>query len=234
MRPESRAIVFDLDDTLFNTRRYTCSAFAAVAAHLARRCGLNRARTIAILRSALDADGGPGLECDRLIAACGLPAEWLPELVAVARGHQPALRLPVVSSRVLATLRPSWKIGILTNGVPAVQAAKVRALALAARVDAVVYASEHGTGVGKPEREPFDEVSKRLGVEPSRTVFVGDDEVRDVAGASAVGMRTIRSIAWTHRQSPPPDTRADALVRSLGAVPRAADSLLRKAAGHAA
>ena len=234
MRPDARAIVFDLDDTLFHARRYTLSAFEAIAAHLSRRCGLNRARTVGILTQALEADGAPGHECDHLIAAYGLPAAWLPELIAVAREHQPALRLPAVSARVLAALRPSWTIGVLTNGVPVVQAAKVRALSLASRVDAVVFATEHGSGVGKPEAEPFLEIARRLDTDPSRIVFVGDDEARDVGGAAAVGMRTIRLTAWTHRHSVTPVSAADAVVHSLAAVPAVAESLLRKAAEHAA
>jgi putative hydrolase of the HAD superfamily len=234
MRPDARAIVFDLDDTLFQTRRYTYSAHAAVAAHLSRRAGLNPARTAAILRGAFDRDGGPGHEIDFLLSSCGLPSAWLPELVTVARTHAPLLRLPLVASRALAALRPSWSIGILTNGIPAVQAAKVRAMALAARTDAVVYATEHGSGIGKPEREPFLEVSRRLGVAPARTVFVGDDEVRDIAGAAAVGMRTVRLTAWTGRLVPEPPTAADAVLDSFEALPRMADALLRKAAGHAA
>jgi len=234
MRRDARAIVFDLDDTLFQTRRYTFSAHAAVEAHLSHRAGLNPVRAKVVLRQALERDGVPGREFDFLLSSCGLPSAWLPELVAVARRHQPVLRLPLVTSRVLAALRPSWSIGILTNGIPLVQAAKVRAMALAARVDEVVYATEYGSGVGKPETEPFIEISRRLGIDAARTVFVGDDETRDIGGAAAAGMRTIRLTAWTGRLAPEPPSAADAVLNSFEALPRLADALLRKAAGHAA
>ena len=233
MRPDARAIVFDLDDTLYPMRRYSQSAFAAVASHLHRRCGLRPGRSIDILTRVLEADGRPGHEIDRLIETCGLPSSWLPELVMVSRNHEPAIRLSRGVHRVLDTLRASWRIGILTNGVPDVQARKIRALGLAPLVDAVVFATEHGTGVGKPEREPFDEISRRLGVDPARTVFVGDDEARDVAGAAAAGMRTIRVTTWSGSRAAV-TTSADVVAASIARIPGLADGLIGKAAVHAA
>ena len=233
MRPDLRAIVFDLDDTLYPMRRYSQSAFAAVAAHLQRRCGIRPGRSVEVLTRALEIDGQPGHEIDRLIDACGLPSSWLPELVSVARNHEPALRLSRGVSRVLSTLHASWRIGILTNGVPEVQARKVRALGLTTLVDAVVFATEHGSGVGKPEPESFLEVTRRLGVDPARTVFVGDDEARDVAGASALGMRTIRVTMWSESRAAV-ESSADVVTRSLIRIPGLAEGLVGKAAVHAA
>lgn len=233
MQPDLRAIVFDLDDTLYPMRRYSQSAFTAVAAHLHRRCGLRPGRSLEILTRALEADGQPGHEIDRLVDACGLPSSWLPELVSVSRHHEPSLRLSRGVGRVLTALRASWRIGLLTNGVPEVQARKVRALGLAPLIDAVVYATEHGTGVGKPEPEPFLEVARRLGVSPARTVFVGDDEDRDVAGASALGMRTIRVTIWSGSRAAVVSS-ADVVTGSLIRIPAIAERLIGKAAVHAA
>lgn len=233
MRPDTRAIVFDLDDTLYPMRRYSRSAFAAVASHLHRRCGLRPGRSLDILTRVLEADGRPGHEIDRLIDACGLPSSWLPELVMVSRNHEPALRLSRGVRRVLVALRASWRIGILTNGLPEVQARKIRALGLTPLVDAVVFATEHGSGAGKPEPEPFAEISRRLGVGPARTVFVGDDEARDVAGALAVGMRTIRVTTWSGSRAAV-TTSADVVAPSLIRIPGLAEGLVGKAAVHAA
>ena len=108
----------------------------------------------------------------------------MPELVTVIRRHQPALHLPNVSVDVLARARAEgWRLGILTNGLPDVQARKVRALGLDRLVDVVVYAQEWGSGKGKPERESFDVVRARLDTPPALTVFVGDDPWCDIVGA---------------------------------------------------
>ena len=44
---------------------------------------------------------------------------------------------------------------------------------------------------GKPERFFFLELCRRLGVEPSRCVLVGDNLESDIAGAKGVGMKTV-------------------------------------------
>jgi putative hydrolase of the HAD superfamily len=43
----------------------------------------------------------------------------------------------------------------------------------------------------KPNREPFVEVLKRLGVRAEESLMIGDWAERDVVGAAQVGMKTI-------------------------------------------
>ena len=85
------------------------------------------------------------------------------------RRHEPALALGSVAAAVLAQLRADgWRLGILTNGLPATQRAKVEALGLEPRVDAVLYAEEHAPG-GKPSRAAFDAALNALGVPAARS-----------------------------------------------------------------
>src|SRR4030095_2691363 len=106
--------------------------------------------------------------------------------------HQPRLSLPRHAALVLTTLRQSgWRLGVLTNGPRAVQARKISALGVARCVDSIVYATEHGSGAGKPDPAPFVEVLRRLGVTPHAAVFVGDDEACDVEGATGAGLHAV-------------------------------------------
>jgi FMN phosphatase YigB (HAD superfamily) len=59
-------------------------------------------------------------------------------------------------------------------------------------------------------------------------VFVGDDNQRDIAGASAVGLHTV---LYAARQRPAAHA-ADAVVRSLLDVPAAAAALVAGARGE--
>ena len=108
-----------------------------------------------------------------------------------------------------AATRRSWGVAIVTNGLPSVQRLKVQALGLESPVDTVVYASEHGTGAGKPDREPFREALRRLGSRPSQAIFVGDNPDTDIAGASLCGLRTIYThqfrtqSSWSHTHLQP-------------------------------
>jgi FMN phosphatase YigB (HAD superfamily) len=115
----------------------------------------------------------------------------------------------------------------VTNGDPAIQRRKVDALGLGALVDSVVFAGEHGTGAGKPEAAPFAAALDRLDAVAGRAVFVGNDEVCDIAGAAAVGMKTVLLVPSPPRATATA-TRADVVVHTIADVPQAVASLMRR------
>ncbi len=221
---ERRAILFDLDDTLYPLERFVMSGFRAVAAAVDARWRVPRAAALETLVSAVAASRGRELQV--LAERHGLAADVVPELVDVIRRHVPELRLPELSLSVLGALRRDWRLGIVTNGRPDIQARKVRALGVHRLVDVIVYAHGVGTGAGKPDAAPFLDACRQLGVAPAATVFVGDDPDCDIAGAHAVGMKTIWLPARVAPQTARPAELADVIVASLADVPAAATRLL--------
>ncbi|MGD9905839.1 MAG: HAD family hydrolase [Vicinamibacterales bacterium] len=221
MLREPRALLFDLDDTLHPRRRFVISGLRAVAAHAAARHGIATSAAAGVLARALR--HRPGHELQALQEALALPPEVITTWIGVLRAHVPALRLSAATRDVLTRLRADWRLGLVTNGLADVQARKVAALDLPALVEAIVYATADGRP-GKPAAAPFLEACTRLAVTPARTVFVGDDLAADIAGAAAVGMKTI----WLA----PPDRRgaggpyADITVHTIADVPAAARRLL--------
>lgn len=232
MLRERRAVIFDLDDTLYPYRRFVLSGFVAVADHLARTTRIDRRRAFRVLARA-SRGAGRGTELQICLAAFGLPTTMLPMLINVLLQHQPRLSLPRPILRVLTRLRAEgWRIGVLTNGSRGVQARKIAALGLVRHVDSVVYATEHGQRQGKPDPEPFVEILSRLGVTPSNAVFVGDDEVCDIGGARRLGLATVRCRVWSAGDFA---TTADAVVTRLSHLPHLAQRLLEETANrHAA
>jgi putative hydrolase of the HAD superfamily len=225
-----KAVIFDLDDTLYEREQFVQSGFAAVGEALARRFGLPAAGTVRSLRRARTG-GHAGRELQALCADHGLSADLVPELVDVIRRHEPVLTLAPAALPVLTQLRADgWRLGILTNGLPLTQRAKVDALGLEARVDAVLYAEEHAPG-GKPSRAAFDAVLAALDVRAAQAVFVGDDLERDVVGARHAGLSTIRVPAGAGVTRN--DGDADAIAR-LEEVPSVAARLLKGTPAHAA
>jgi putative hydrolase of the HAD superfamily len=219
VQPDARAIIFDLDDTLYPVRRFVLSGFAAVARHLEHTCGIDRRDVFRVLIGALKSERGHELQvCQKRF---GLAPAVIPALVDVIRAHSPNLRLPQVTRRMLARIRDSWRIGIVTNGMSHVQTRKIQALGLDELVDTIVFATD--LGPGKPEPEPFLEAARRLNLPVFRGVFVGDDPRCDIAGAMRVGMRTI----YLQHEESDHDVDADATVMSLAEVPDVAEELVR-------
>ena len=108
------------------------------------------------------------------------------------------------------------RLGIVSNAayLPRLMKQQLSALGLAHYFDAVSFSSE--VGVRKPHPEIYADALKKLGADPSRTLFVGDRVLEDVQGPKALGMRAVLTREW--RQE---DDRgvADFVIQRLGELP---------------
>jgi putative hydrolase of the HAD superfamily len=82
----------------------------------------------------------------------------------------------------LERLTEEYRLGVLTNGVPDIQRAKLDESGLSDRFEAVV--SSYAVGAHKPDPEPFRTAEKRL---PADAYAMVGDSDHDVAGARGVG-----------------------------------------------
>lgn len=226
-----RGLIVDLDDTLYPRRRFVQSGFAAVAAHVGLRYGIPPDDAYSLLTDTLSR-GESKVAFQILCGRFNLPDAVVRELVQVFRSHRPNLFLGAGARTMLRALRADrWRIAVLTNGLPSVQARKVEALGLPALVDAVIFAEDVVAG-GKPARAAFAGALRALGTRPDRTVVLGDDPACDIAGGRAAGLATIRlslpDIAV------PAAMDADAVVDMLTEVPHVAASLLEGVTRHVA
>ena len=222
---DRRAVVFDLDDTLYPYRAFVRSGFRAVACRLAAERKLQPSTVLRVLRRAL-ANGQRGCELQQLCAKFGLPESLVESLADLIREHMPALRLPRESRRVLEALRANWKVGVLTNGTPHIQRRKVAALGIGGLVDAVLFAAEYGDGTGKPAASAFHAALDRLNVEAPSAVFVGDDPRTDIEGAAAVGMKTIHVMSYFGEDERCGAASCRIHVRRLNLIPAIAEQLV--------
>ena len=226
----TRAMAFDLDDTLYPHARFVLSGFATVARYVAAVWGIPADAALATLHRAHQG-AARGTELQALCQEQGLPERILPELISVHRHHAPALWLDGAVRTTLQRLRQDgWGLAILTNGLPAVQAAKVAALGVRGLIDDVVYAHEYAPD-GKPATACFAEVVRRLRVDTADVVFVGDDPVRDIGGARRAGLSTIHTVEHRARAA---RSDADAVVTRFADVPAAASLLLERESRHVA
>lgn len=205
------AVLCDLDDTLFPQADWLNGAWSAVAdAAAAAGGGIERAPFLRALRDAAAAGSARGGIIDRALAAAGvrLPTEDLVgELVAVFRAYRaPSLEPYPGAVQALAALRERVPIAVITDGDPQVQEGKLASLGLLGAVDCVVVSDRFGREFRKPHPKPFHFALAALGVEPRFAVCVGDRPDKDIAGASALGIRSVR--VHTGEYAEVPDTVA--------------------------
>ncbi len=195
--PPPLAVVVDLDDTLYPQAAYLAGAAADVGA-AAAAAGLDGERVRAALLHELAAGSDRGGTIDRALLAAGVPAGRLPglvpPLVAAFTAHAPASLQPYPGvTEALAGLGAAVPVGCLTDGNPAIQAAKVAATGLAPLLSAVVVTDAlGGRAARKPAPGGLRVLAARLGVPADRVLVVGDRPGKDVAVAAAVGARAVR------------------------------------------
>jgi putative hydrolase of the HAD superfamily len=184
------AVLFDLDDTLYPQAAWLDGAWAAVAARAAE-LGVHEAAFADALHTIAAQGSDQGRIIDRALAWCGAPDALVTPLVEAFRSYAPDELEPYPGVREgLAKLARRVPLGIVTDGDPLVQQAKLRALGFDTMV--VVFSDELGREHRKPDPAPFERALAALGVNATEAVFVGDRPEKDVAGAIAVGMRAVR------------------------------------------
>jgi len=158
----------------------------------------------------------------RLLAQLGVApdADLVARLTDVHMGLLAGLaRTPPHHAALLARLRERFRTGLCSNFSYAPTARSILdAAGLTRSLDAIVISHEHG--LRKPRREIFESTLEVLGVAPDEAIHVGDNLDADVAGASAVGLRTVwitrcvrdPGAALAAHRGPPPTWQIDDLA----------------------
>lgn len=226
MSPGLRAVVFDLDDTLYPERQFVDGGLMAAAEWVAGRLG--RAPEVIALEMRQMAElGRRGKTFDLWLERNALPLEWLDPLIEAYRAHRPRLGLYPDAARALDRLRRRVKLGLVTEGDGQAQRAKVAALGLEDLFDVVVILGREEQRRWKPNPEPFRRALAALDVAGAEAAYIGDNPAKDFRGARALGMRTVRvrRSEGLHAEREPaeeadaPDTEIenlDALEAALG------------------
>ncbi|MCH5162006.1 MAG: HAD-IA family hydrolase [Clostridiales bacterium] len=184
-----KAVVFDLDDTLFPEREYVASGFAAVSEAVEAEHGISGAKEEFC---ALFAENKEGV-FDRFCEKHNLDGQAAKKMTELYRGHAPDISLHDEIKSVLKELKnKGYKLGIVTDGRPNGQRKKIEALGLSALVDEIIITDELG---GKEFRKPnptaFEKMSTLLGVPLDQMMYVGDNPKKDFA-IGAHGVTTVR------------------------------------------
>jgi putative hydrolase of the HAD superfamily len=185
-------VAFDLDNTLYDEDQYFAGAFATIAPLLAARCGLESDAIAARLWAILRREGRHHHRLfNDLLAELGLPERpHLADLLGAFRDVSTPLEPFPGVRELLRDLGASYRLGLITSGMRAVQRNKLRLLRLEEAFERVVYSST--LGENKPGQRPFRVLLEAMGVSPARAVYVGDNPRFDFKGANELGMLTVR------------------------------------------
>jgi putative hydrolase of the HAD superfamily len=188
----ARALLIDLDDTLYDEASYVRSGFAIVAREIAGLRGAGSvAQVEAVMRDEL-ARCGRGKVFDATLQRLGIAPrpDLIKGLVEVYRDHHPDIVLWPGVREALVDLSRDHLLAIVTDGLGVMQRRKVTALGLESLVETLVYCWD--LGWPKPDPRSYLKAMETLVTNPEQTLVVGDNPAHDMAAARAAGLRSLR------------------------------------------
>ncbi len=214
------AVLCDLDDTLYLQQDWLRGAWVTVAEAAQTLYGADQGDVESALRQIASGGTDRGRIIDRAMEKVARSDVDTGPLVEAFRSHQPdTLSLDPETRSLLNRLGATLPIGLVTDGDPAIQRSKLRSLDLTEAFDVIICSDDLGRQHRKPDPLPFLTAAERLGVLPERIVFVGDRPEKDIAGAAAVGMTTVRVRTGEYAERPD-DPVPWRVVADANAAPR--------------
>ena len=177
------AVIFDLDDTLYSEKAYVRSGYRAVAEAFPQ---------IEDMKGKLWRAFEEGLPAiDTVLKDEGLLSE---EAKAIAleryRFQVPQITLYGGVEALLKRLKQTKRLGLITDGRPEGQWAKIKALGLESYFDCIIVTDElGGIEFRKPNPLAFLQVQAAFGTAFEKMIYVGDNLNKDFIAPTALGMQ---------------------------------------------
>lgn len=198
-----RAVIFDLDDTLYGyealnreaesrVRDYVCGKLGITAQEFDRAYSYGRGETKKCLGD-VAASHNRMLYCQKTLENLGVnPAPMSLRMYEIYWGTflEKMCLFDGVREFMDRMHAQGVTMMICTDLTAHIQHRKIEALGIAADMKYLVTSEEAGRE--KPASEMFGLCLKKLGMRPEEVLYIGDSPVKDVEGAKAAGMWAVR------------------------------------------
>jgi putative hydrolase of the HAD superfamily len=228
MPPDIKAVLFDVDDTLFDreaAQRITLEQIVKQLPEALGKYAMSRLMEVWLESdrfASADFVASPPSQTLRdtrsrkFLQLLGLGEELVETVTRTYLKEYPLVNTPVAGAIPLVkNLSLRFKTGVVSNSLPDVQYRKLETLGLRDIFSCIVLSEE--IGIRKPDPRIFRHAAGLLGVPPEKCLYIGDSFCADVIGARSAGMQA----CWYRQGKPaPPDqsVKADYTVDALSEI----------------
>ncbi len=230
MTTELKAVIFDVDDTLFDRDRAQREIlrtivrehpdiFAGIDEEVAADAFVESdSVTFEEFKTGNPVETSRFKRSKTFLNMLGLSEDFSDKITDMYVSAYPLINVQVEGAvRVVTELSARFPLGVVSNGFPDVQYKKLETLGIKDFFGCIVLSGE--LGIKKPDPRIFWEAAGLLGKEPEECLYVGDAYEADVLGAKNARMK----VCWFNpRKLRPPqtDVRPDFEIRSLDEILR--------------
>jgi putative hydrolase of the HAD superfamily len=222
---QAEALVFDLDDTLFDKTLWLIPAIELAA----RKMDYDYVR-VAELAHAYVAERGcadAGIY-NAVLEGCGQSdsAINIRAFAAWVNQYEPdegCIPLYPGALEALIDLQRHYRLGIIADGPASSQRAKIKGLGLEPLLASVVFSDEiEGIRSRKPDARPYRKAIAELRCRPEQAIFIGDNPVKDFIRARSLGLHTVRVLTGEYAKMdyPSREHAADYQISSVARLPQ--------------
>ena len=189
-----KALVFDMDDTLYPERNYVMSGFSAIASIIELEVGLPAEETFLFLQQA-QVPKNRGRVFDALLdARTELIGHFtVPDLIMAYRQHQPKIDLyPEMASILDWAIAQGLRLGLISDGDLDAQSNKVQALGLDHWFDPIILTGSWGRPFWKPHPRAFLLVEESYRFTGPAIAYIGDNPTKDFIAPNLRNWMTIQ------------------------------------------
>lgn len=185
-----KAIVFDMDDTLYKEKDYVVSGFKAVDDWIKVNHKKTEFYNIAMR---LFNSGERKLVFNKTLEKLNIDYDekLIGNLIEQYRVHKPDIQLLEEADWVLNNLINTVKIGLISDGYLVAQEKKINALKLKEKVHSIILTDKLGKECWKPSEIPYEKISKELQVPHQQCVYIGDNLSKDFITAKKLKWLTV-------------------------------------------
>ncbi len=201
MSAEIRAVIFDIDDTLYDRKKaqaivfeqfkhqYT-ELFDSIDIHMLTTAYYEADRLsgeyfYASGKGERHRQNRFGLFLDML----ELDNEYVGEMAKFYIEQYSKVNTPMAGAvEVVKALRDKYKLGVITNGLSETQRNKLDAIGLTSLFDSIVISDE--SEYKKPEPNIFWESAGKLACKSEQCIYIGNSYNGDIIGAAGAGMKS--------------------------------------------
>ena len=188
-----RALLFDLDDTLYDEKQFVKSGFIKVAEFVENKFKIDKDFFYKILIDIFN-EGKRGNIFNIALERINIiyDENIICSMVKIYREHNPKIRLDKDVKSLLRKFKGSYSLGIITDGYFEVQKKKVQALKLEELFDSIIYMDKYGKEYWKPNVLGYKLALEEFRMLPEEAIYVGDNPYKDFIGAKKIGIPTVR------------------------------------------
>lgn len=187
-----KALVFDLDDTLYKEEDFVYGAFLKVSEYLSEKYSIVRDEVFQAMKRML-VENGRGRIFDDICALYEIN-ENVDMLIEMYRNAAPGISLYEDAEHTLRYFKGKCRLGLITDGKYYVQWNKIKLLDIEKYFDSIIVTDDHGKDFWKPNTKPYLKMAGDLGIPLHDMAYIGDNPNKDFYGAKQLGIRTVRII----------------------------------------